>query len=41
MPPSRFVEMPFKIISKYALTSTYTRHFAAIHSPIINLKVAL
>ena len=36
-----FVETPFENISRYALTSTHTKHFAAIHSPIINLKVAV
>ena len=36
-----FAETPIENISRYALTSTHTKHFAAIRSPIINLKVAL
>ena len=31
----------FEEHQRYSLTSTHTRHFGVIHSPIINLKVAL
>ena len=37
----QFVETHFENINKYAQTSIYARHFAALHTPIISLKVAL